>query len=113
MIRSTLILLSVVLLGSSAGATTYEVGPGKACESLSAVPWMSLAPGDAVRIHWRKEPYREKLLISARGTAERPITISGMKGPDGKLPVIDGANATTNPQLDFVYAPMQERGLVT
>src|ERR1043166_6700844 len=108
-----LLILTLALACSSAGAAPYEVGPGKFCESLASVPWMTLAPGDTVRIHWRKEPYREKLLISARGTAERPITISGVKGPDAKLPVIDGANATTNPQLDFVYAPLQERGLVT
>ncbi len=80
--------------------TVYEVGPGQAYTSLGTVPWMTLGPGDVVRIHWREEPYREKVAIHGRGTVGRPIVIQGVPGPDGDLPVISGENATTNAQFE-------------
>ena len=45
----------------------YEVGPGKALDSLGKVPWETLAAGDTVRIHWRAEPYREKFFLRGQG----------------------------------------------
>lgn len=93
-------------------ATVYDVGEGKPYPSLASVPWNGLAAGDTVRVFWRPEPYREKLLIAARGTATDPIRIVGVPGPSGELPVIDGKNATTAPQFKFTYAGTQDRGLI-
>ncbi|HET8985283.1 MAG TPA: hypothetical protein VFN03_05945, partial [Trueperaceae bacterium] len=52
----------------------YEVGPGLEYTSIGAVPWEDVGAGDTVRIHWRQEPYREKILISGQGTSDLPIT---------------------------------------
>jgi len=91
----------VALLAVSATAATYEVGPGKPLTSIGAVPWATLAPGDTVLIHWRSTPYKEKWVIGRQGTAVAPITISGVAGPEGQLPIIDGANAVTAPGLNY------------
>lgn len=90
-------------------AAVYEVGPGKAHASLGSVPWEGLGAGDTVRIHWRSKPYREKFIVFARGTAAQPVTISGVPGPKGQLPVIDGQDASTRPQLNYWG---QERGVL-
>src|SRR5262249_22248274 len=87
---------------TSAPGTAHEVGPGRPFPSLGAVPWESLGPGDSVRIHWRATPYREKVLLSNRGTATDPIVVCGVAdGPNGEPPVIDGRGATTRPQTRF------------
>ncbi len=92
-----------------ADATVYEVGPGRAYENIGDVPWESLVAGDTVRIHWRSEPYREKWVINRQGTADAPITVSGVPGPGGELPVIDGRDATTRPELNFWN---EDRGVI-
>lgn len=92
---------------------TYNVGPGLAQTSVNAVPWEKLGPGDIVRIHWRPEAYREKILISTSGTAQEPIRVIGVAGPKGELPVIDGRDATTRSAAAFPFAGTQDRGLVT
>jgi hypothetical protein len=91
---------------------TYEVGEGRKHASLGAVPWERLSPGDRVLVHARKEPYREKILLSARGTKEQPIRVCGVAGPDGAVPVIDGAGATTRRESVYPFPPTQERGVV-
>ncbi len=91
------LLLALGLLSPSEGAT-YKVGPGKSCKRLHDVPWSSLKAGDTVLIYWRSAPYRERLLICARGTAKAPITIRGVPGPGRKLPVIDGRDAAAAPE---------------
>ncbi|MBU1411828.1 polysaccharide-degrading enzyme [Myxococcota bacterium] len=80
---------------------TYEVGPGQSFPNLGDVPWESLEPGDWVNIHYRPEPYREKIVLCVQGTVGAPIVIRGIPGPNGELPVISGEDATTRPQLDF------------
>src|SRR5205085_1483145 len=108
-------LLVLTLLWSvnpSVRATVYEVGDGKRFASLGAVPWTRLSPGDSVRVHWRPEPYREKILLSCRGAKGHPIRLVGIPGPQGQLPVLDGRNATTSRQFEFPYAGTQDRGLV-
>jgi hypothetical protein len=52
-------------------------------------------------IYWRPETYAEKWVIGRSGTAIAPITVRGVAGPNGELPVIDGRNATTAPGLNF------------
>jgi hypothetical protein len=62
-----------------------------------------------VLIHWRTSPYNEKWVISATGTAAQPVTVTGVPGPAGELPVIDGRNATTRLALNYWS---EERGIV-
>ncbi|MGE0131995.1 MAG: putative Ig domain-containing protein [Blastocatellales bacterium] len=82
-------------------STTYEVGAGKPYPNIGDVPWESLQPGDTVLIHYRPAPYKEKWVICRQGTAAAPITVRGVLGPNGELPMIDGNGATTRLALDF------------
>jgi hypothetical protein len=95
------------------GGDTYEVGPGQKMNRLADVPWADLGAGDRVLIHWRPEPYREQILISAQGSADKPVRICGVPGPAGQAPMITGQNARNTRALGFSYAPTQERGVVT
>lgn len=97
--RPVLVLLPVCALRLA--AAVYEVGPGHGITAIGDVPWESLRSGDEVRVHWRPAPYKEKWVICRRGTAQKPITVRGIAGPNGALPVIDGRNATTREELDF------------
>ncbi|MDX1984229.1 MAG: hypothetical protein SFV51_28395, partial [Bryobacteraceae bacterium] len=99
----------VCLLAAAASGAVYEVGPGRPLASIGAVPWATLQPGDTVRIHYRSEPYREKWAICRQGTAAAPITVQGVAGPGGELPVIDGNGAVTAPGINFWN---DERGLI-
>lgn len=85
----------------SAQAAIYEVGPGRPLQTIGAVPWATLQPGDTVLIHWRATPYKEKWVICRQGTAAAPITVRGVLGPNGERPVIDGNGATTAPGLTY------------
>jgi hypothetical protein len=77
------------------------VGPDQEFGAIGQVPWEALAAGDTVRIHWRPEPYHEKWAIAAVGSAEAPITVTGVPGPKGELPAVDGSQASTREALDF------------
>lgn len=77
----------------------YRVGPGQTYETIGAIPWEDLGPGDTVRIFHRQTPYREKIFVINSGTEEQPIRVCGVADPDGKLPVISGENATTRAAL--------------
>jgi hypothetical protein len=95
------LVIVIMLWAGPLYAATYEVGPGRPYASIGAVPWESLQAGDTVLIHWRSTPYREKWVISRQGTAAAPITVRGVPGPYGELPVVDGSGATTRPSLNF------------
>jgi hypothetical protein len=105
--RTTILITLVFGIASlasvqSANATEYVVGPDAGMlATISDVPWESLASGDRVLIHWRPISYKEKWVICRRGTAEAPIVISGVPGPAGQLPVIDGNGAVTPSALSF------------
>src|SRR5689334_21952827 len=86
---------------SRAQFATYEVGPGKPYANIGDVPWESLQAGDTVLIYWRPTPYKEKWVICRQGTASAPITVRGVAGTGGELPVIDGNGATTRPVLNY------------
>ena len=104
--------LAAFVLGSiatTASAMTYDVGPGHALTAIANVPWESLQPGDVVQIHYRPEPYREKWVIGRSGTAQAPIVVRGVLGPNGERPVISGDAATTPDPLDFTN---ESRGLL-
>ena len=95
----------------------FDVGFGQAYASIGAVPWTNLTAGDTVRIHWRTTAqggdYHEKINISGQGTADAPISIIGVPGPNGELPVINGAGATTSATDTTAYLGHQTRGLIT
>jgi hypothetical protein len=82
-------------------ATIYRVGPGQPLADVGDVPWESIDAGDSILIHWRAAPYREKWVICRAGSESSPIVVSGVPGPGGELPVIDGEDATTRSALNF------------
>ena len=93
-----MLFLWLLALPHAVTATDYHVGPGEKHKTIGAVPWQDLAAGDRVFIHWREQPYREKWTINGIGTTQSPILVSGIPGPDGQRPVIDGRNAVTVPK---------------
>ena len=111
-VRALLIASVLFLCSFGASASVYEIGPGKKYTTLAAAPWNTLGPGDVVNIYWQAQPYREKLLLSCRGSAQAPIQINGIPNAGGQRPVLDGQGATTDSQFVFPYAPTQDRGLV-
>lgn len=104
-----LILALAVAVAPAARAAVHEVGPGRPLAAIGDAPWATLAPGDEVRIHWRPEPYREKWVIGRAGTAEAPIVVRGVRGPNGERPVVSGDGATTPDPLDYTN---EQRGLL-
>ncbi len=97
-----LAILASPFAARDAAAVTHRVGPGHPLAAPSDVPWESLAAGDSVLIAWRATPYRDKWVINRVGTESAPIVVRGVADPGtGALPVIDGANAVTRPQLNF------------
>jgi hypothetical protein len=79
-------------------AAVYEVGPGKAYANINDVPIEDLTAGDVLKIYYRSTPYREKFGVFGQGTSTNPITVQGIPGSGGELPIIDGQNATTRPE---------------
>ncbi len=102
-LRNGAVLAAALLLvfSSTVAAKTFEVGPQQQFHSIGEVPWESLKAGDEVLIHWRPDPYKEKWVISCKGTKAAPVILRGIPGPAGELPIIDGNGATTRKQLDF------------
>lgn len=101
-----LLVLGLPLAGQTA---TYEVGPGQPLATPSDVPWESIAAGDTVRIHWRATPYTNKWVVNVQGSAGAPVTVQGVPGPNGELPVIDGNGATTRLALSYWS---EQRGVI-
>ncbi len=94
-------IFAILCLFAVADATVYEVKEGTAMDTIAEVPWADLNPGDTVLIHWRSTAYKEKWVICRQGTSQNPITVRGVPGPNGELPVIDGNGATTPANLNF------------
>jgi len=99
--RLLTICAALALAAPAARAAVYDVGPGHPLAAIGDAPWATLGPGDLVRIHWRAEPYREKWVIGRSGTAEAPIVVRGIAGPNGERPVISGDGAVTPEPLDY------------
>ncbi len=93
--------VALLVLSTGLAARDYHVGPAQALDRIGDVPWAKLKAGDRVYIHWRQQPYAEKWVINRQGTARQPIVISGVPGPNGERPVIDGRNARTAAGLDY------------
>jgi hypothetical protein len=87
----------------------YAVGPGHGYKAIGDVPWEALSSGDSIRIHWRPEPYHEKWVICVQGTPDKPVKITGIPGPSGERPIIDGRNAVTRSSLNYWNEP---RGII-
>jgi hypothetical protein len=95
-----------------AAAKTFTVGPGQEYARIGDVPWSTLRAGDVVQIHYRVEPYREKILISSRGTAHQPIRVVGVRGPAGERPIIEGRESTTGAKMSYRWRdPLQQEAL--
>jgi hypothetical protein len=99
-------------LPAIAEATDFHVGPQQAFVSIGEVPWHSLAPGDTVFIHYRPEPYHEKFLISTRGTSSGWVRVLGVPGPDGRLPIVSGRNATTSANMRYRWPSATGSGAI-
>lgn len=93
------VLLGITL--SVANATDYHVDSNPPYQHIADVPWHQLQAGDRIFIHWRAQPYKEKWVINARGTAAAPIQIIGVSNAQGQQPIIDGNGATTPSHLNF------------
>ncbi len=98
-IKTALLVTVLSLFSQNLSATDYHVGPDQSYTELGDLPWLTLQPGDRVLIHWRNEPYAEKIFVRVSGTSEAPIIIRGVPDANGNLPVITGENATTNSQF--------------
>ena len=93
--------------------TVYDVGPGRARTLLREVPWATLQPGDIVNIHFKPGGYKEKIQISASGTANARIVIRGIPDPaTGALPIIDGKDAVEDPSIDFRSPVFSDFGII-
>jgi hypothetical protein len=109
------LLLSLTLLTASVSrAVTYDVGlPAAPLQKLADVSWAALQPGDIVNIHAKPGGYHEIIQVSASGTADNPILIRGIPDPvTGKLPVIDGNGAVTDPKVNFRNPVFENLGLI-
>ncbi len=90
-----------------AGTQAYNVngpaGTPNRVTALADVPWEQLNPGDTVRIHWREQPYAEKLMLFRSGTAAQPVRVCGVAGgPDGQQrPALVGLEARTRTAAAF------------
>ncbi|MCX7944726.1 MAG: right-handed parallel beta-helix repeat-containing protein [Deltaproteobacteria bacterium] len=94
-------IASHLLLFKGAIAEVFEVGEGKRYLNISDVPLESIKAGDTVLIYYRKYPYKEKWVITAVGTREKPVVFRGIPDENGNLPVIDGRDAITRKGLNF------------
>ncbi|MEW6156034.1 MAG: Calx-beta domain-containing protein [Verrucomicrobiota bacterium] len=106
-------MLPGLLAHSILSATVYEVGPNQPLQSLGAVPWDTLEPGDTVNIHFQAGGYHEIILLSNSGTPSEPITIRGVPDPlTGALPIIDGENATTRAGTPWRSSFFEDQGVI-
>ena len=80
--------------------------------SLDQVPWENLKAGDTVRVFHRSTPYAGKFLISAQGTADAPVRVCGVRGPNGERPVITGANAVTRRNQAYGHELHETRSVI-
>jgi hypothetical protein len=88
--RSAPMLFSVI--GSTAWATTYPVGPGKTFATPEHIVWSSIHPGDTIVIYPGTYPSllgtgNSMLVRGVVGTAANPITIQGSSATN--LPVLN------------------------
>jgi hypothetical protein len=88
MIRCFITMLSAVT--SLLFATTYQVGSGRTYATLQDVVDL-LRPGDVVLVDG-DATYPSGAQIAQNGTADKPITISGIRPEGGKRPLVKGTS---------------------
>jgi len=98
-------LATCLLFACSLFGTVYEVGPGKQYADPVALPWTEFKDGDAIKVYWREEPYRNLFFI---GWSD--FSLIGVPGPNGQKPIIDGDGAVAVTRGINYYN--QDRGLV-
>lgn len=84
-----------------AGATVYEVGPGKAYSRIIDCPTHNLQAGDIIRVYRKGTPYRDKFLLHGVGTAGSPIKLQGVPDSSGALPELTGEDARTDTSVKY------------
>jgi hypothetical protein len=87
-VRAACFLLGV-FAAADICAATYQVGPSRTYARLQDVTSL-LSPGDIVEVDGNAS-YASGVLLETAGTAERRITIKGVK-VDGKRPIISGTD---------------------
>jgi hypothetical protein len=97
--RGLLAAVFSLALGSTASATTYQVGPGKTYTTLNSVASL-LGPGDLVEIDGNNT-YAGGVVLAKSGTAASKITIRGVR-VGGKRPVFSGGTNTLEVQGNHV-----------
>lgn len=107
--KNLLVVFIQLIFSIQLYATDYHVGPGQSLATISEVPWSTLQPGDRVYIHWSSTLYKEKWVINRQGTADNPIEIIGVDGPEGQQAVIDGNGAVTVAGVNFWN---EQRGVI-
>ncbi|WKB54673.1 hypothetical protein [Eleftheria terrae] len=91
----------------------YQVGPGAGqLSDLNQVPWDKLVAGDTVRVFYRAEPYHGKVLLAAQGTADKPVRLCGVRGPNGERPVLDGKDAVSRRGLAYGHELHESRSVI-
>jgi hypothetical protein len=83
-------------------------GPNRTA-NINDVPFEALNPGDTVRIHWREQPYAERVVLFRSGTASAPIKVCGVRGgPANARPFITGINATSRLGAPFNLGTLRD-----
>src|SRR6185312_2767212 len=79
---------------TDAGGRLFQVGPTRPYPNLSAVAPL-LGPGDVVQVDG-DVTYTDDVTFTLAGSRDAPITIQGMRGPDGKRPLLVGNQTTVH-----------------
>jgi len=94
----------------------FNVGPGWPYERIIDCPIHDLSAGDEIHVHYRENPYFEKIDIFASGTIDQPVKIIGICDKSGSKPILDGKNAvktsnsaTTNDERQIIKIGQAEQ----
>ena len=92
----------------------FRVGPTEPYHAIHDVPLASLQPGDDVKVDWQTGLYHDKLDICAGGCPGNPVTIEGLPGPEGELPILEANGAIENLDASYPHADVfGAAGLIT
>ena len=105
--------LSLETLESRLVPAVYKVGPRHAFAALHDVPWSDLGAGDTVLVYWQAAAYHDKITINYGGSVAHPLTIQGVAGPNGELPVVEADGAVENPDASYPNSVFGNVGLFT
>lgn len=99
--KKLIFVFLIAVAATAVNSATYQVGPGKTYSTIASVPWYNLQGGDSVLIFWQATPYKEKFLVSTRGSASAWLHVIGVSNSNGDKPVIDGDGATTGSNMHW------------